>query len=281
MEDKKREISLVFYYVLIAGFTNLVFLAVGILVSILLKLSETLIIIVLIILLVKSGVVGFVTWALHRQSRINREFAVKFIGMYFGRFYGLIAGAILGAEIAKGIGAIVGALLFYYIGRWLGSKISISISKQIENVFALQEKQVGAAVKATHSKKYFSTLYIVFFPLFFVFIAYLFNYYGIQINYPVGWLPIARAIAIVLSIFSIFYPWIMRRQWKAKILSNEVSPGFDVFWIGLTLSVVPVIYGFVLFFLGASILELCFFAIASSGAAILWWTRIKSQKVAA
>src|SRR6266496_3253765 len=177
MQDEKRQISLFLYYVLIAGFTNLVFLAVGILVSVLLKLSDVLIVIIIIILLVKSGVVGLVTWSLQRQARINKDFAVKFIGIYFGRFYGLFAGAILGAEIAKGIGTLVGALLFYFIGRWLGSKISISISHQIEDIFSIQYEQENVIMNAAHPKRFFSTLYIVFFPLLFVSVAFLFNYY--------------------------------------------------------------------------------------------------------
>ena len=49
---------------------------------------------------------------------------------------------------------------------------------------------------------------------------------------------------------------------------------------GLALSVAPVIYGFILFTLGTSIIELGAFAVVSSLAAIIWSRKasVKNQK---
>ena len=42
-------------------------------------------------------------------------------------------------------------------------------------------------------------------------------------------------------------------------------------WLGLSLSVIPAAYGFILFYgMGASMIELCFSAMTSSIAAIIW-----------
>jgi hypothetical protein len=277
MQAEKRQISLFWYHILHASLTNLTFLAIGCLIAFLYKLNDTLIIIVIIILLVKSGVIGFVTWSLNKRAIITKDFSVNFIGSYFGRFYGMVAGGLIGAVIAKGIGAIAGAFGFYFIGRWAGARLGINLGQQLDKVFSIRDKQDSPMVRDTNLKRYFPAFYIVFTPLIFIILALLLDYYDILFTEPVSWLPIARAVAILLSLFVFLYPWAMRKQWATKKAVNKNLSGFDFNWIGLGLSAIPVVYGFALFFLGASLLEMCCFAIASSASAAIWWSHIKNK----
>jgi hypothetical protein len=108
-------------------------------------------------------------------------------------------------------------------------------------------------------------------PWLVVIIALLLNYFDIAGNYLIEWLPIARIIAIVLSVLSICFPWLMRKRQFIEFQSSTSSPGSVAYWLGLSWSVVPVIYGMFLFLaMGVSIIELCLYAMASSTAAIVW-----------
>ena len=131
MQNSKRTVSPFLYFILISSLTNFVFLLIGMveLALISVKLSGIGLLIIVFLLLWKGALVGFVSWFSHKKTN-NKDFLVKFIGIYLGRLFGIIIGGFLGYEIADTlkqsnlIGFVIGALAFYFTGRWIGSKIS-------------------------------------------------------------------------------------------------------------------------------------------------------------
>jgi hypothetical protein len=97
------------------------------------------------------------------------------------------------------------------------------------------------------------------------------NYFDVPIGHLTELLPLSRIVVIVLSIFSICSPWLMKNRWLNKYQTKTSSPASSVYLLGLILSIVPTIYGFLLFIaMGASIFELFIYAVVSSIAAVLW-----------
>ncbi|HNE06202.1 MAG TPA: hypothetical protein PLT08_16875 [Anaerolineales bacterium] len=206
---------------------------------------------------------------------------VKFIGIYLGRFFGIILGGFLGHEVADTlkqsnlIGVIIGALAFYFAGRWIGSKISVLIGSQLDKVLSIPESQATVNIVETKSTSRFASigfiLYGVILPFLLVVIGLLMDYFDIPIGYLPELLPVSRIVVILFSIFSICAPWFLKSRWISKYQTLTSSPESIVYWLGLVFSIVPAIYGFVLFLaMGASIIELCLYAAASSIAAIIW-----------
>ena len=282
MQSSKKTVSPFLYFILISSLTNLVFLLIGMIGLALfsIKLSEIGLLIIVFLLLWKGALVGFVSWFSHKKAN-NKDFLVKFIGIYLGRFFGILIGGFLGYEIADTfkqsnfIGFVVGALAFYFAGRWAGSKISILIGAQLDKVLSIPESQATVNVTDTNSTSRFVSmgfvLYGMILPFLFVIIGFLINHFDVPIGYLPELLPISRIAVILFSIFSICSPWLMKNRWLNKYQTMTSSPESIVYWLGLVFSIVPVVYGFVLFIaMGASIMELCFYAVASSIAAIIW-----------
>ncbi len=262
--------------------TSLVFLLIGMLGLALfsVKLSGLGLIIIVFLLLWKGALVGFVSWFSHKKAN-NKDFLIKFIGVYLGRFFGIILGGFLGYEIANAlkqsnlIGFVIGALAFYFAGRWMGSKISILIGAQLDKFLSIPEPQATVNIADTKLTSRFASmgfiLYGVIFPFLLVIIGLLMNYFEVPIGYLPELLPVSRIVVIVFSVVSISTPWLLKSQWISKYQTMASSPESIVYWLGLVFSIVPAIYGFVLFLaMGASIIEFCFYAVASSIAAIIW-----------
>jgi hypothetical protein len=282
MQSAKKTISPLLYFILISSLTNLVFLAVGIVLLALfsVKLSSFGLQIIMFLLLWKGVLVGFVAWFSHKRAN-NKDFLVTFIGIYLGRFFGLLIGGFVGAQIFEAInqsgiiGLIVGALALYFAGRWIGSKVSMQIGKQLERVFYVPGTQISEKIVDIKSTNRFAVIgfimYGVLLPILLVIVGLLRNYFKVLISGFTEWLSISRLVVIALSIFSVGYPWLMRKRWLTKFQSKMSSPESAIYWAGLVFSIIPVVYGFLLFIImGASILELCVYAIVSSVAAILW-----------
>jgi hypothetical protein len=282
MQSSKRTIPPLLYFILISSLTNLTFLVAGIALLALfsVKLSGFGLQIIIFLLLWKGGLVGLVSWFSHKKAN-NKDFLVKFIGIYLGRFFGIFVGGFLGARIsdmfkqADIIGFIVGALAFYFAGRWIGSRISTLIGAQLDKVLSIPESQATVNIADTKSTSRFATmgfiLYGVILPFLLVIIGLLINYFEVPIGYLPELLPVSRIVVIVFSVFSISAPWLLKSRWISKYQAMTSSPESIVYWLGLVFSIVPAIYGFVLFLaMGASIVELCFYAIVSSIAAIIW-----------
>jgi hypothetical protein len=279
MDSERKTIPPFLYFFLISFLTTLVFIMVGIIAvaPFSLKSTATIVIILSVFLLYKSGIVGLVAWFTERKSN-NKEFLVKFIGRYQGGFFGIIIGGFLGAKIldllgqTNFLGFIAGALGLYFAGRWIGPKVSYNIAGLLEKVAPIrvyQEQEI--VIKAMPAKTASQFVFIIALPLAFVIIGLLLSYFEVPIGYMIEYLPIARIIVILLSIFVIIYPWLMKKRWRMKYKSSTSSPDSMVFWLGIPLSVVPAVYGFILFVgVGASFLELCCFALASTIAGIIW-----------
>jgi hypothetical protein len=276
LKNKKRTLSLLIYYFLDASLTNLVFVLVGasvfILVSHSLKLDTILIVIVFFALLLKSLLVGFITYFAQKKSLFDKESGTKFIGFYFGRFFSLIIGGFLGFEIAQGIGAIIGAVSFYFIGRWLGPKVSFLICHLLDSNFSIADISEKVIAKPS---LLMVIAYAVIFPWFMVLSALLFKLANIQFaDTTAGWLPIARIVVIVISLYSLIAPWFLQKLMSKNQMANFF---FVKFWLGLVVSIIPVICGFMLFTMGASIIEVGIFAAVSSLAAIIWSIKANSE----
>lgn len=282
MQSSKRTISPLLYFILISSLTNIAFLIVSVVLLTIfsVNLSNIGILVIIFLMLWKGALVGFISWFWHRKTNI-KDFLVKFIGIYLGRFFGILIGGFLGFEISDFlkqptvIGSIVGALSLYFAGRWIGSKVSILMGNQLDKVFSIPESnEVGKIGDTKSSSRLVSAsffIYSLFFPLLFVVIGLLFNYLDVRIGYYPEILPISRIVVVVISIFSICSPWLLKNRWRNKYQTMTPLPGYMVYLLGLTLSIVPVFYGFVLFIgMGASIFELCFYALVSSIAAMLW-----------
>ena len=287
MQSSKRTILPLLYFILISSLTDLTFLVAGIVLLTLfsVKLSGFGQQIIIFLLLWKGALVGFVSWFSHKNAN-NKDFLVKFIGIYLGRFFGILIGGFLGTRIFDTLkqstlsGFIVGALAFYFAGRWIGSKVSILIGKQLDKVFSIPETPVAERFADTKSVNRFATigfmLYGVILPFLLVVIGLLINYFDVPIGYLPELLPISRIVVIVLSFFSICAPWLLKNRWLNKYQTTTSSPESLVYWLGLVFAMVPVLYGFVLFIaMGTSLIELCFYAVASFTAAIIWNTNNK------
>lgn len=279
MQQAKKTISPLVYFVILTSLINLIFILIGIaiLAPLYIKLDHIAVIVIVILLLWKGVVVGYITWLFQKQSH-NKEFAVKFIGLYYGRFFGIIIGGFWGGRIAlilrqaDIIGFLIGALALYFIGRWIGPKVSIAIDNLLDKVVSIPEYQVQPIVlKTTPLIRFILFLSVAVLPWLLVVIALVLNYFDIPRTFFVEWLPIARIIVIVLSVYSICYPLLMKKGWLIKLRRKISSPESYIPLLGLSLSVVPVIYGMVLFLaMGTSIIELCVYAVISSTVAIVW-----------
>jgi hypothetical protein len=276
MPHEKRTLPLLHYYLLLSSLTNLVFTAVGILVFFLVspaaKLEISTVTIIAVVLLGKSALLGYVVFGAHKWGRFNQSLGTRFIGMYLGRFFGLLLGVYAGARIADLIGAIAGGVLLYIAGRWFGPEISSLIGHLLDHNLSVPDVAEKKASRSLPAKRLLIAVYAVVFPILLVLIAVYIRATSITFEgFPTGWLPVARWVAIAFSLYALATPWLMKRRMS---ISQKPAPVIDMFWLGLVVSTVPVCYGFFLFTLGASIVELGIFALVSSGAA-LW--RIKAD----
>jgi hypothetical protein len=278
MPDEKRTMSLLHYYLFLSSLTNLVFTAVGILVLLLVsrasKLEISTVGIIAFFLLFKSALVGYLVHAAHKRGSFDRASGTRFIGMYLGRFFGLILGVYVGARIADLPGAIAGGVILYIAGRWVGPEISILLGHLLEHKLSAAGVAGNQAYKPSPPRRLLTAFYAVF-PILLLLVAIYLRATDITFEgFPTGWLPTARWVVIATSLYSLAAPWLIKR----RMLKNpKPTPSIDMFWLGLVLSVVPVIYGFFLFTLGASIVELSIFAVVSSGAAIFWSIKTNAE----
>jgi hypothetical protein len=282
MQSERKQISPLLYYILLSGLTDLVFFVVGVaVVSIpsLIIIDNPAVVILAILLLWKGIIVGFITWIYLKISG-KKEFPVKFIGNYFGRFFGLFIGGFLGWRIANLLGladnistiaACLGAIVLYFTGRRIGSSVSAAISVQLDKLFSISEAPTAKEVIKAKPLVRILLLSIVVIPFTFVVLGFAMAHFGIPAGGYPELLPIARLIVIAISIFSIGYPWFIRKRRSNKYPAPAFSYGFGASWVGLSLSIAPALYGFFLFLaMGAALIELCLFAAASSIAAIIW-----------
>jgi hypothetical protein len=275
---ERTPISLPLFYLLESGIINIAYITIGtivlIVLSTIIKINTLTVLIILYVLLEKGLIIGLVTSYFHTRSFFNKESGSKFIGFYFGRFYGIIIGGFVGLKIGSSIGLVIGGVSFYILGRWVGPKIGNLTNRLISSKFSVTEPNPGPIVKSIPSKNVLTILYAVIFPLVFVVIALFVYFLHLDIAVlPREWLSVARIVIITLSLFFILYPWFMPKgKIQTQIIKNNMvlTSEFIYFLIGMLFAFVPVIYGFLLFIMGASIFEFCLYVIVSSTAVIIW-----------
>jgi hypothetical protein len=262
---------LLHYYLLLSSLTNLVFVGICTLLFYFapeVKLDTLAAVIILIFLTLKSLLVGYLVHAAQKRGSIDQVTGTRFIGMYLGRFFGLILGVYIGDRIADLVGAIAGGVLLYFAGRWVGPEISKLIGHLLNHDQLAIDGAGTQAFQPLPSKRFLLAVYAAVFPILLVLVAVYIRATGITFDgFPTGWLPVARWVVIVISLYSLVLTWRFRRR-----MNNNPTPIplIDMFWMGLALCVVPACYGFFLFTLGASIVELGIFAVLSSVAATYW-----------
>lgn len=270
--------SLLCYYLLLSSLTNLVFVGFWAFLFFLVpgaELDTSTASILLFFLILISLLVGYLVHTAQKRGSIDRATGTRFIGMYLGRFFGVILGVYVGDRIADLVGAIAGGVLIYFAGRWVGPEISKLIGHLLDHVLPAADDAGNQAFRPSPSRRLLLAVYAAVFPILLVLGAVYIRATGITFDvFPTGWLPVARWVVIVISLYSLVLPWRFRRRMD---INPKPIPLIDMFWLGLAFSVVPVCYGFFLFTLGASIVELSIFAVVSSLAATYW--NIKTNAV--
>ena len=192
---------------------------------------------------------------------------MKGFGLFQGRLGGLFVGGMAGFEIGNGIGAILGALIFYFLGLWIGPKVSKEIANWIERNYDVLEVQTDQV--APKERGIFPSAYVLLFPFVFVIFGFLLKGIPIDVDFDPQYLPVARIVAVMFSLLTIgslyWIKYLMVREMKIK-----ETPAIDLLFIGTFFSVAPMIYGFILFLIGASLFEFIIFAGVSEIAGIIW-----------
>ena len=277
MPGEKRTMSLLYYYLLLSGLTNLVFVAIWAILFFLApeaELDPLTATLLLFFLILKSLLVGTLVHAAQKRGSVDLVSGTRFVGMYLGRFFGLILGAYAGARLAGLVGAIAGGVLLYFAGRWVGPELSKLIGHLLEHNLPANDAAGFLANRPLPARRLLITLYAVVFPLLLLLVAVYLRGADITFEgFPTGWLPTARWVVIAISMYSLAAPWLIKRRMSKN---PKPIPFIDMFWVDLGLSLVPAIYGFILFTLGASIVELGIFAAVSSVAAIYWSIKTKT-----
>jgi hypothetical protein len=286
MQSQKRTISPKKYFILIFSLTFITLFLMSVISNIVIfqKLWSSLLLVIIFYLLWEGIIVGFITWFSYKKAH-NKDFLVKFMGSHLGRYLGLVIGGLLGAQISKLfgqkdlLGFFIGGVIFYYVGRWIGAKVSIAIASQVDKIYlfsGLIEPENIVEQKASSRLPQINFIIYCLIPIIFMIFGFLIKYFGIQVGWMSEYLSAARIVAIILSIYTIIYPWIMRKRWLLKYATPPDQPEPMVYLLGLAISIAPSLYGFALFIaMGISITELCVFEVVSMIAIIIWGMKNK------
>jgi hypothetical protein len=225
----------------------------------------------------KGTVLGVVAGVFHKRQA-NNEFLVHFIGRYHGRFSGMLLGGMSGAKLAAGfhqsaaLGGLIGALLLYIGGRSIGPKVSLFVSKLLDTKFVI--KRTPAHPKQPKGPSYLPYMIVASvasLPILFTIIGLSADRWGIHINDYSHYLPAARIIGTVLSLYALSFPWMINQGWLLKARPVAIPRQEAMYVLGLTFSVVPALYGFILFFaFGATRIEFLVFEAAAMLAIVVW-----------
>ncbi len=216
------------------------------------------------------AIATFVAAIISGQQGQNPQSIQKGTGLVLGHLVGLVLGGFLGSHYGGIAWTIGGAVIGYFLVGWLGSRVSLGIGTELERLAtAAMEPQPRAEVQATRPTASFLFFYGAVVPMFFLTAAMLVKSAGVHVPPYPDMLPAARIVLIVLSLCSIALPWLRRTEWLKR--EHALSRTQTTPVIGLSLSLAPVFYGFVLFVAcGMSVAELSVFAVAASIAATTW-----------
>ena len=278
---QKRDISPTLYFIIISFLTDLLYIVVGAVIIIIISIRswKTWAPIFSFFLLWKGVLVGIAVRLLYKDPD-KKDYLIKFIGSYYGRFFGLIFGAYLGSllfntfEIESVIGFIIGALALFFLGGWKGSVVSNVIALKVDKIlsFSVVNEPINYENLNINRKiAILAHIIPVIVPLISILIAIVMKYSNIDVAEFSQYKSLGRIIAIILSIYSISFPWLMKNKLKTDFTRKRPSLGTSSLWLGLTFSYVPSAYGLILFILtGISIYELFVYAIVSSIMGSIW-----------
>jgi hypothetical protein len=285
--NPKRNISPVLYYIFVSLGTYLTFLLVVVVLAVagfaLFSIPFRGHAVVWgVFLLIWSSVVAVIPAWFWSKKTLQKEKLISLIGMYLGLIYGTVGGGILGARISNSlilvdsIGFTIGAMGFYYIGRWVGPKLSSFFDSQLNRVFSpltIPVQELTTAEEHIPRGKLLAIIIIgIIFPLMLVDVGYTLIKYDMSVGFPPELMPIFRTAAILLSIIAISYPWLLKDRFLNKIKVLSFSNETSVFLIGIFLSISPVVCGFNLFHEASGAIEFGVYATLSSLAVISWGT---------
>ncbi len=238
---------------------------------------------ILVIYLLWKSVIVSIALRLSHNKFTDKEFFVKFLGRFYGRFLGLIVGGFIGGEVFTSfhledfIGFFVGGVIFYFIGRWLGSYLSLAISRQVDKSLRFSIPPVTDEIVKTSQK--FPILFISYSIFYlglvtFITAGLLIDYFHVQVGFFPEYLYVARIIAIILSIFTLIYPWFMRKSWLTKYSKDIDAQKTMVNILGLASIVAPAVYGLTLFLaFGISLVEFFGYIAISFVVSAIWWLK--------
>jgi hypothetical protein len=267
------------YYLLIASLTSAILLVVLLAVIFFsLRITNAFAIIVVALLLIwELGMSSGLAWWLYRKG-LPKETAIKTVGRYLGRFYGIFIGLFIGIGLLDLPGqwavivSISWAIAFYFIGRWAGGWLSLWIGKQLDKIFSIPEPKILKTIDDNQpTMRFAKILFMIFLPWLSVITGFALDFSKVQHEYLKDLLPIGRMAAFGISIIALLVPWLVRRGLLIHL--ENVPPerrDLVIIALGLAFSMVPAIYGFLLFIaFGATLIELICFALVSSLAAVM------------
>ncbi len=205
----------------------------------------------------------------------NKPAVIKGAGLVLGHLVGLMLGAFVGEKYGGTLWAIIGAAALYFIVGWIGSKISAAANAELEKLSKPPyETSVDRLVRASvRRNKPAWCVYGAAVPALFLLTAIFLKTSGIPLGPYARVLPIARMVIAVLSLISILIPWLRRTRWMHRP-QDAFARSSMLALIGLTLSLAPAFYGFLLYVaFGLSITELILFALTASIATATWSAR--------
>lgn len=281
MQTDKKTISPLLYFILVSTILNLIFVSTGTLILIVTNIIDTAgVLIIAFIFLLKGPLAGLYTKLFAKGWK--KELILKFLGIYHSRIISFFAGVAIGFHIAKGPGAIVGAILFYFLGRWIGPKLSVKIAYQLEKIFQVELEEFEA-YQPSQKKRLLSAVFYLLFPTIFIIIAFAFEYFNIRTVIAPDYLQYARLVFIFLTVFFIGSPWFIKNRVKfgtnTTVATSGNKPVINLFQVGLSMLILPGFFGFILFLMGGSIIELSCFVGVSMILIIIWtWNIIGNEK---
>jgi len=270
MTQSHEKGRLLIYYLLVSGLTSLVLMVAAAASLLVIQPERSLMIVLILLILYKAVLVGFGAWVVHQQSKYDRVYITRFTGSYLARFYGILLGFFLGAEIAGWMGAIAGAVLLYIAGRWAGSRLSESIGAGLAGRFVLEKLEVQPSIEEKVSKRWRWVILAALYPALVVLAVVMMSNFGMQdYGIPQEWLPIARIIIIVLTIFEVSAPWFFQKVAEKSHQECQIN----LFRFGLAASLTPAVFGFFLFVCGGTTFEVIVLGLISSGSAMFWGSK--------
>ena len=260
------------YYFIVAAITQIVLIVAAILLiaptGLLGHLPWTMISFLLLYNIFISTVVAVI---IARDGSADRLAVLKGSGLVLGHLVGLILGGFVGAHYGGVTWAIGGAVILYFIGGWIGSRISLLVGNQLDRT-ASAALEPPSQIQVRRRKQNTSALFLAgaVIPLVLMVAAVIVRSAGLPITQYPQWLPAARILLALLSIFSIMVPWLRGASWLNRV--KKTLPRESVVrLVGLALCLAPAVYGFLLFIaFDLSIAELSLFAAAASIATATW-----------